>query len=168
MQQLVEQLDLLIYKMPFSFWWQSPLVLISLSILFISLIMWIVFRRRKKKRIQLTLPEALFIVLTKGLDSYKEGSLAGSDAALLLTTALKSYTAWLSHDSTVHGLTDQQWLDKIKNMHVFDPYYESCIAIIRQLNEIKFNYGQIDKAQLVHLFEKVLEIISQIQAHASK
>jgi len=168
-QNLVEQLDLNIYSSPFSFSWNNPLVLASLILSCSALVVTVWFvKRRFRKKIIIPFSVIAIRLLKKWREELVEEQIDVSQAALLLTTILKSYTAWLTQNEIVKGMTDQQWLVFIKRVKLFEPYYDDCSAIIETVNQLKFNYAQLSREQVLLLFEKALHMVVRMQANDSK
>ncbi|HBR70866.1 TPA: hypothetical protein DIC20_02400 [Candidatus Dependentiae bacterium] len=163
MQQLTEQLDLDIYSSSFVSWWTQPIVLLGALFLITSLILVIWFKkRRSRERVEMPVSTLLVSLLEKGIEGVKQGRISLSDAIILLTSILKSYTAWLLNDKSIKGLTDQEWLILIKNIKQFQPYIDELTVVVSMANQIKFNYVQVDQTQVLDWLEKAVQIIEQI------
>jgi len=161
-QNLIDQLDLHIYSLPFSFWWRHPLVMIGFALLFAMLAVAFWFtKRRFRKKIIIPFSVIALHLLKKGKIALIHDKIDISEASLLLTTVLKSYTAWLTRDETIKGMTDRQWILFIKTVKQFEPYYDDCNFIVETVNQIKFNYAQFRKDQVILLFEKAIQIVDR-------
>lgn len=163
MQQLIEQLDLTIYSSPFVSWWTQPLVLLGTLFLLVSLITIIWFRkRRSREKVEIPVADLLIGLLKRGIEGVNQGRISLADAIVLLTSILKSYTAWLMNDKSIKAMTDQQWLIFIKTIKQFQPYIEEIEVVVSMANQVKFNYVQIDQKQVLNWLEKSIQIIEQI------
>jgi len=163
-QNIADQLDLTIYSSPFISWWRHPLILLGFALLFslIIIIAWSI-KRHFRKKIVIPFSVIALELLKKGRDALISGKIAVSEAVVLLTTILKSYTAWLTKNDSVNGMTDHQWLAFVKTLKQFEPYYNDFAMMVETANQIKFNYAQLQKEQIVQLFEKAIQIIDVTQ-----
>lgn len=157
---LAQQLDLAIYELPDTFWWYRPLVIIVLACFILSIaIAYFWYKRYMHRRVAVKVPEQLTQLLEHGLEKVKSAHFSSSDMLVLLTSVLKSYTAWRCDHDGIHAMTDEQWLAYIARETVFTPVLSECQSIIQVAGEVKFSYSTVTSGQLRELVDRVLHII---------
>ena len=165
MQGLFEELDLVIYPTPLVPWWSNSLywggVVALLSVIFVFFMF---FRLKVRRRPSASVLDTLTKALKKGMIGVEQGRISVSDGISVLTSVLKAYTAWLSHDISVRGMTDQQWLSFVKTVDVLQPYIQEFEKIIAITDEAKFNYVQVSQKQLLEWCDSVINIMCQVNS----
>ena len=169
MEQLFEQLDLEIYSSPYVAWWSNPLVILGVffALVFIVVSIWFI-KHYYKKPTPVSVVEVLRGVLRRGIAGVNQGRISPQEGIVLVTSILKSYTAWLIEDKSIRGLTDTQWLELIKSLKYFKPYATEIEGMVLEGSQIKFNYSQITKQQAIKWLERTLVIIEEVTAEVLK
>ncbi len=159
---LAKQLDLAIYELPDTFWWYQPKIIAGVFAIVLGIAcVYAWYWQRKKRHVAVKIPEQLRELLRVGMMRVQEGRLPLSGMLVLLTSVLKSYTAWRCEYDAVHAMTDEQWLAYIKQVAAFKSAVSTCELIVHKMSDAKFAYGQISQKELQQLVDQVLKVIAE-------
>lgn len=163
--ELFKQLDLNIDAATRVYWWQHPAAQAMLvGILLVTVAGVIIWHRRRRVVPIDTIIQQLINVLHESMTCFQNSQITEADVLLTISAVLKRYTAWLVHDSSIGGMTDQEWVVFIKKSGRFDGVLADCEQLVAILDRYKFS-GQIpEKSTIGTLFESAYAIMAKTSA----
>ena len=159
---LFKQLDLAINASVRIYWWQHPLAqIMTVIVLLVSAVVVIVWHRRRVRVDKDPVVQQLINLLYASAEQRATGAMQDAAFFLTISAILKRYTAWLVHDESVGGMTDQEWLLFIKNKAVFDTVIDDCERLVALLDQYKFSGGSISGDDGGILIESAYSIMAK-------
>lgn len=150
-----EQLDLRVFEVVGVSWWQHPVVIIALIMIFIVLAAGIalLLRRLRQPRQQLTPQMVAQHLLDDVRNRFETRQITGAQAVWAVTSLLKAYFAAFLQQPEIRAMTDQQWLALLKTQGGDEGIFADCQSVVQVALLVKFNYASVSSEEITRLLD---------------
>ncbi len=160
---LFKQLDLAVYTQTHVAWWQQPVAqgLFGLLLCVLVGVVIVFMRRRKRKKKSTVYVQQLLDILYDSVQQWQQKKLTATELFSLLTMLIRRYSWFCIGDSTVVGMTDQEWLSFTRSHEIFRSVGEECTNLVEALARCKFCESSGQGDNVLYLCELVYQIIAK-------
>lgn len=162
---LFKQLDLNIDAATRVYWWQHPVAQVVLVGILLVVAAGVIIWHRRRRVVSIdTIIQQLINVLHESMTRFQNNQITEVSVLLTISAVLKRYTAWLVHDDSVCGMTDQEWFVFINKTDSFNGVLADCEQLVAVLDCYKFSGQTPEKAQIGDLLEIAYMIMAKTSA----